>query len=146
MIPGFGAGLVIPDLWQQEAVRALQTGKDPPPPRLWRDKRGGAGADRLGQDLHLRAALSEPENSGGVHRPHPRSDNGQRFRATPSRVNALHPNLARSPIMHHKRAYDQFANDTPATTARRTDAFKSMASVSIHRKPLTMNQNLLSEL
>ena len=24
MIPGFGAGLVIPDLWQQEAVRALQ--------------------------------------------------------------------------------------------------------------------------
>jgi len=32
-------------LWQQEAVRALQQGKDPPPPRLWRDKRGGAGAD-----------------------------------------------------------------------------------------------------
>jgi hypothetical protein len=28
MIPGFGAGLVIPDLWQQEAVRALQLGKD----------------------------------------------------------------------------------------------------------------------
>jgi hypothetical protein len=28
MIPGFGAGLVIPDLWQQEAVRALQQGKD----------------------------------------------------------------------------------------------------------------------
>ena len=24
MTPGFGAGLVIPDLWQQEAVRALQ--------------------------------------------------------------------------------------------------------------------------
>ena len=56
MIPGFGAGLGIPDLWQQEAVRALQQGKDPPPPiqpsqplqrsrRLWRDKRGGAGAD-----------------------------------------------------------------------------------------------------
>ena len=28
MTPGFGAGLVIPDLWQQEAVRALQQGKD----------------------------------------------------------------------------------------------------------------------
>ena len=28
MIPGFRAGLVIPDLWQQEAVRALQQGKD----------------------------------------------------------------------------------------------------------------------
>ena len=28
MIPGFGTGLVIPDLWQQEAVRALQQGKD----------------------------------------------------------------------------------------------------------------------
>src|SRR4051794_19539017 len=28
MIPGFGSGLVIPDLWQQEAVRALQQGKD----------------------------------------------------------------------------------------------------------------------
>jgi len=28
MIPGFGAGLVLPDLWQQEAVRALQQGKD----------------------------------------------------------------------------------------------------------------------
>jgi ATP-dependent helicase YprA (DUF1998 family) len=28
MTPRFGAGLVIPDLWQQEAVRALQQGKD----------------------------------------------------------------------------------------------------------------------
>src|ERR1700751_581441 len=28
MTPGFGAGLVIPDLWQQEAIRALQQGKD----------------------------------------------------------------------------------------------------------------------
>src|SRR5206468_9028161 len=28
MTPGFGAGLVIPDLWQQEAVRALQGGRD----------------------------------------------------------------------------------------------------------------------
>jgi hypothetical protein len=28
MTPRFGAGLVIPDLWQQEAVRALQHGKD----------------------------------------------------------------------------------------------------------------------
>jgi len=45
MTPGFGAGLVIPDLWQQDAVRTLQQGKDPPSPRPWRDKRGGAGAD-----------------------------------------------------------------------------------------------------
>src|SRR5438477_430210 len=28
MTPGFGPGLVIPDLWQQEGVRALQQGKD----------------------------------------------------------------------------------------------------------------------
>src|SRR5438477_2648713 len=28
MTPGFGPGLIIPDLWQQEAVRALQQGKD----------------------------------------------------------------------------------------------------------------------
>src|SRR3954464_15126851 len=28
VIEGFGVGLVIPDLWQQEAVRALQQGKD----------------------------------------------------------------------------------------------------------------------
>ena len=36
-------------------------------------RRGGAGADRFGQDLHLRAALSEPENSGGLHRSDPRT-------------------------------------------------------------------------
>jgi ATP-dependent helicase YprA (DUF1998 family) len=28
MTPRFGTGVVIPDLWQQEAVRALQQGKD----------------------------------------------------------------------------------------------------------------------
>jgi hypothetical protein len=78
MTPGFGAGLVIPDLWQQEAVRALQQGKDV----VVQAPTG------IGQDLHLRAALSESENSGGVHRPDPRSDNGQRFRATPTRVHA----------------------------------------------------------
>ena len=102
MTPGFGAGLVIPDLWQQEAVRALQQGKDPPP-RLW--GQGGAGADRIGQDLHLRAALSEPENSGGVHRPtlalkigsctEPGSSTASwkaRSRASPTRAHALHPN------------------------------------------------------
>jgi hypothetical protein len=44
MTLGFRAGLV-PDLWQQEAVRALQQGKDPPSPRLRRDKRGGSGGD-----------------------------------------------------------------------------------------------------
>ena len=103
MTPRFGAGLVIesrrsqlarryprgftfyvadpissiPDLWPQEAVRTLKQRKDPPLPRLWRDKRGGAGADRIGQDLHLRAALSESENSGGVHRPDPRSSNAR---------------------------------------------------------------------
>src|SRR4029077_8032916 len=34
---------------------------------------GGAGADRIGQDLRLRAALSELENSGGFHGPDPRT-------------------------------------------------------------------------
>jgi len=28
MKPGLAVGLIIPDLWQQEAVRALQQGKD----------------------------------------------------------------------------------------------------------------------
>jgi hypothetical protein len=32
-------------------------------------RRGGAGTDRIGQDLHLRAALSQPEKSGGVQCP-----------------------------------------------------------------------------
>jgi hypothetical protein len=30
---------------------------------------------------YIRAALSEPEKSGGVHRPDPRGDNGQQYRA-----------------------------------------------------------------
>jgi hypothetical protein len=41
----------IPDLWQQEAVRALQQGKDPPSPRLRRDKRGGAGQGFFVRDI-----------------------------------------------------------------------------------------------
>jgi hypothetical protein len=48
----------IPDLWQQEAVRALQQGKDPPSPRLRRDNRSGAGADRIGQDLHQSTSVT----------------------------------------------------------------------------------------
>jgi len=28
VVEGFSVGLVIPDLWQQEAIRALQQGKD----------------------------------------------------------------------------------------------------------------------
>jgi len=50
--------------------RFVATGSDPG--LAAGKRRGGAGADRIGQDLHLRAALSEPENSGGVHRPDPR--------------------------------------------------------------------------
>ena len=37
----------IPDLWQQEAVRALQQGKDVV-----------AGADRIGQDLHQSTSVT----------------------------------------------------------------------------------------
>jgi hypothetical protein len=71
-----------------------------------RDKRGGAGAHRIGQDLHLRAALSRSENSGGVHRPDPRV---RKYRsialvdrlAQPARL----PLQKRKPAnsMHHKR-------------------------------------------
>src|SRR5262245_18091614 len=46
--------------------RSLATGSAPH--AATGKRRGGAGADSIGQDLHLRAALSEPENSGGVHR------------------------------------------------------------------------------
>ena len=56
-------GLVIPDLWQQEAVRALQQGKD-----VVVQAPTGSGKTYI-----VRAALSEPENSGGVHRPDPRT-------------------------------------------------------------------------
>src|SRR5256886_11878991 len=35
-------------------------------------RRSGAGADRIGQNLNLQAALSEPENSAGVYPPDPR--------------------------------------------------------------------------
>ena len=80
MTPGFGAGLVIPDLWQQEGIARVATGK----------RRGGAGADRIGQDLRLRAALSEPENSGGVHRPDPRSSNARSHAASKTTAVANH--------------------------------------------------------
>ena len=84
-----GAGLVIPDLWQQEAVRALQQGKDAvvqaptgsgktsafpisvpglPPKNVPRPAVKLAPCQR-----YLRAALPEPENSGGVYRPDPRT-------------------------------------------------------------------------
>src|SRR5437870_9160472 len=53
-------------------------------------RRGGAGADRIGQDLHLRAALSEPENSGGVHRPDPRSSNARSHAASKTTAVANH--------------------------------------------------------
>ena len=70
MTPGFGAGFVIPDLWQQEAVRALQQGK-----HVVVQAPTGSG-----KTLHLRAALSEPENSGRVHRSDPRTRARQAFK------------------------------------------------------------------
>jgi hypothetical protein len=88
MIPGFGAGLVIetrslPNLLVATLATLPSMSLIPSAPfpicgnrrqcaRCNRKRRRGAGADRIGQDLHLRAALSEPENSGGVHRPDPR--------------------------------------------------------------------------
>jgi len=59
MTPGFGAGLVIPDLCNRRQYA-----------RCNREKTGGAGADRIAARLtSSKSALSEPENSGGVHRP-----------------------------------------------------------------------------
>jgi len=83
MIPGFGAGLVIPDLWQQEAVRALQQGKD-----VVVQAPTGSGKtyifELLYPNLKTQAVFTVPT------------------RAAPMRGHALHPNLPRSPIMHHK--------------------------------------------
>jgi len=66
MTPGFGAGLVIPDLWQQEAVRALQQGKD-----VVVQAPAGSGKIYIFELLY-----PESQNSGGVHRPDSRRDNG----------------------------------------------------------------------
>jgi hypothetical protein len=51
MTPGFGAGWLFPICGNRRQCARCKQGKDPPPPRLWRDKRGGAGADRIGQDF-----------------------------------------------------------------------------------------------
>jgi len=66
MIEGFSVGLVVPDLWQQEAVRALQQGKDPPPPRLWRDKRvvqAPTGSGKTYINLHQRRVTSDERSN-----------------------------------------------------------------------------------
>src|SRR4029077_2390869 len=42
------------------------------------------------------------KNSGGVHCPDPRTDNGQRFRATPTRVHAPSPKTTAVTIIYHK--------------------------------------------
>ena len=83
MTPGFGAGLVIPDLWQQEAVRALQQGKDVV-------VQAPTGSGKTYINLHQRRVTSD-ERSITFH-----------GRASSTRAHALHPNLPRSPIMHHK--------------------------------------------
>ncbi len=67
-------------------------------------RRGGAGADRIGQDLRLRAALSEPENSGCVHRSDPRSSKYRPIAlvdrlAQPARL----PLQKTCEFIHHKR-------------------------------------------
>ena len=72
MTPGFGAGLVIPDLWQQEAVRALQQGKD-----VVVQAPTGSGKtyifELLYPNLKTQAVFTVPT------------------RAAPTRIHALHP-------------------------------------------------------
>ena len=83
MKTGLAIGLVIPDLWQQEAVRALQQGKD-----VVVQAPTGSGKtyifELLYPNLKTQAVFTVPT------------------RAAPMRGHALHPNLSTSPIMHHK--------------------------------------------
>ncbi len=144
-------------MWPRKACGTRPVGSARPAVAgLRRDKRGGAGADRIGQDLHLRTALSQPENSGGLHRPDPRRDNVYRYRAelkhriaeraeprSSSARSRAASKLRRSPMMHHKRIVidqihesDGFAGhalaaDTAATTP---------LSGTLYHKPLTMDQ------
>ena len=88
-------------------------------------RRGGAGADRIGQDLHLRAALSEPENSGGVHRPPIRAVTTWKARmlnfalsvfSTPAADTATTP--LRGEPNYHKPLMISAASDTIVITLR----------------------------
>jgi len=60
MTPGFGAGLVIPICGNRRQYARCNREKD-----VW------CRRHRIGQDLHLRAALSDLKTSGGVHRSRP---------------------------------------------------------------------------
>jgi hypothetical protein len=124
----------IPDLWQQEAVRALQQGKD-----VVVQAPTGSGKtyifELLYPNLKTQAVFTvptrvvttcsgtEPSSSTGIVK--------VPSRAAPARVHALHPKPPRSPIMHHKPlmihhiyelgglAWHAFAADTAATTPLR---------------------------
>ena len=140
MTPGFGAGLVIPDLWQQDAVRALQQGKD-----VVVQAPTGSGKtyifELLYPNLKTQAVFTVPT------------------RAAPTRVHTLHPRLQRSPIMHHKRLMMHHIHDeldgtagTPLRLIRSTRAQDRLrrhytaSRNSMYRKRLMMDQNLLREL
>ena len=63
MTPKFGAGLIIPALWQEEAVRALQQGKDvvvKAPP--------GSGKTYIFELFY-----PDLKTQAGIHRPDPRT-------------------------------------------------------------------------
>ena len=101
-----GAGLVIPDLWQQEAVRALQLGKD-----VVVQAPTGSGKtyifELLYPNLKTQAVFTVPTRAvtmgSGTGPISSTASRDAPSRAAPARVHALHPNVARSPIMHHKQ-------------------------------------------
>jgi len=105
VIQGLSVGLVIPALWQQEAIRALQGGKD-----VVVQAPTGSGKtyifELLYPNLKTQAVFTVPTRAVTMgSSTEPSSSTASRkapSRASPTRVHALHPNLPRSPIMHHK--------------------------------------------
>ena len=106
MTPGFRAGLVIPDLWQQEAVRALQQGKD-----VVVQAPTGSGKtyifELLYPNLKTQAVFTVPTRvvttCTGTEPSLSTASRNAPSRAAPPRVHALRQKLRRSPMMHHKR-------------------------------------------
>jgi Ni2+-binding GTPase involved in maturation of urease and hydrogenase len=97
--------LVIPDLWQQEAVRALQQGKD-----VVVQAPTGSGKtyifELLYPTLKTQAVFTVPTRAvttdSGTEPSSSTASWKAPSRASPTRAHALHPNLPQSPIMHHK--------------------------------------------
>ena len=132
MIQGFGAGLVIPDLWQQEAVRALQQGKD-----VVVQAPTGSGKtyifELLYPNLKTQAVFTVPTRALANDKLSEWRARGwdvgistgdvalnldakvvvatletqhrwnARSRAAPTRVHAPHPKLPQSPMTYHKQ-------------------------------------------